>query len=142
MYSAKSCRVPALFTFTLEAKQMRFNASIHTESNVIDLTVLRNQSSVIYSMDNAHQAFSTDLSADNGGQSPRNLLGSLSYCTDAKTWKENQVLQANLIAATRECADNHLHVPQAGAAKGKSLVELLYGLESLRKRGSENETDV
>ncbi|KAF6240269.1 hypothetical protein HO173_001880 [Letharia columbiana] len=135
--------VPALFTFTLGMNaQMQFSASIHTESNVIDVTILPNQSSVIYSMDTCHQAFSTDASADTGKQGPRSLVGSLIYDLDSKTWEENQALQANLVAATRECADSQLHVPQAGAAKGKSLRELLYGLESLRKRGSENETDV
>ena len=69
-------------------------------------------------------------------------MGSLSYCTESKTWKENQDLQANLVAATRECADSHLHVSQAGVAHGKPLTDLLYGLESLRKRGSDNETEV
>ena len=69
-------------------------------------------------------------------------MGSLSYSTDSDTWKEDKSLQANLVAAARECADSRLYVPQAGAAKGKSLTELLYGLESLRKRGSDNETDV
>lgn len=121
---------------------MQFNASIFTKSNVIDLTILHNQSSLVYSMDTSHQAFSTDASADIGNQSPSNLVGSLSYCSDSKTWKENQALQANLVAATRECADSHLNDPQAGTINGKSLTGLLYGLESLRKRGSENEIDL
>lgn len=136
-------RVPALFIFTLGVNvQMKFNASIHTQGNVIALTVLRNQSSVVYSMDTLHQSFSTDASADTGEQRSRSLVGSLTYRMDTETWEENQTLQANLVAATRECADSHASIPQAGTAKGKPLTELLYGLESLRKRGSEKETDV
>lgn len=121
---------------------MQFNTSIHVDGNVIDLTVLPDQNSVVYSMDTSHQAFSTKASVETVKQSSRGLVGSLRYCTDSKTWKENEALQANVIAATRECADSHLYVPQAGAAEGKSLTELFYGLESLRKRGSEIETDI
>ena len=121
---------------------MQFNTSIHTKSNIIDVTVLRNQSSVVYSMDTSHQAFSTDALADTETQSSRSLMGSLSYDTDSKAWRENQTLQANLVAAMKECADSQLHIPQPGAAREKSLTELLYGLESLRKRGSEIEIDV
>ena len=142
-WPANFIRVPALFIFTLGVSaQMQFSTITHTESNVIDVTVLRNQSSVVYSMDTCHQAFSTDALADTGKRSSRSLMGSLSYYTDSKTWKENQALQANLAAATKECADSQLHVPQQGAAKEKSFTELLYGLESLRKRGSEIETAV
>lgn len=122
--------------------QLQFNKSFRTDSNIIDVTVLRNQNSIVYSMDTSHQAFSIDALTDIEKQSSRSLMGSLTYYTDSKTWKENQALQAGLVAATRECADSQLHVPQAGAAKEKSLKELLYGLESLRKRGSEIETDV
>lgn len=121
---------------------MQYNTCIHTESNVIDLTILRNQSSIVYSMDTSHQAFTTDALADSGKQSSRSLMGSLSYCADSDTWNENQALQANLVAATKECADSHKHARHAGTAKGKSPTELLYGLESLRKRGSENEANL
>lgn len=135
--------VPALFMFTLGGSaHIEANTTIHTESNVIGLTVLRHLSSVVYSMDTYHLAFSTDAPADTGKQISRSLVGSLSYCTDSQTWKENRALQAKLVAATRDWADSHLHVPQAVATKGKLLTELLYGLESLRKRGSENEIDV
>ena len=121
---------------------MQFNASIPTESNVIDLIVLRDQCSVVYSMDTSRQAFSTDALADTGKQSSRSLVGSLSFCSDSQTWRDNKSLQENLVAATRKCADSHLHIPQVGAAEGESFKELLYGLESLRKRGSENETNL
>ena len=119
---------------------MQFDATIQTPSNVIDLALLRNQSSVVYSMDTFHQAVSTDASADIGKLNPP--VGSLSYVTESKTWKVNEALQANLVAGMRECAERNLHPPGIGTANGKSLTELLYGLESLRKRGSENETDV
>ena len=140
---ANFCSIPAVFTFTLGVnEQIQVNASIHTQSNVIDLTVLRNKRSLVYSMDTFHQAFSTDAPADTGKQSSQSLVGSLRCCTDSKTWEENQVLQAGLVAAMRECADSHLHVGQAAVANKKQLTELLYGLESLRKRGLENEADV
>ena len=120
--------------------QLQFDASIQTPSNVIDLALLRNQCSVVYSMDTFHQAFSTDASADDGKLNP--LVGYLSYVTESKTWKVNEALQANLVAAMRECAEGNLRASRIGTAGGKSLTDLLYGLESLRKRGSENETDI
>lgn len=139
---ANVCSVPALFIFTLgEKAHIEVNTTIHTESNVIGLTVLRDQSSVVYSMDTFHQAFSTDAQ-DTGKQISRSLVGSLNYCTESQTWQENRALQSKLVAATSDWADSHLHVPQAVATEGKSLTDLLYGLESLRKRGSENEIDM
>lgn len=120
--------------------ELQFDATIQTPSNVIDLALLRNQSSVVYSMDTFHQPFSTDASADIGKLNPP--LGSLSYVTESRTWQVIEALQANLVTATRECAERNLRAPGIGTANGKSLTELLYGLESLRKRGSENETDV
>lgn len=121
---------------------MQFSTSTHTESNIIDLTVLRNQNSVVYSMDTLHQAFSIDALADTEKQSSRSFMGSLIYDSDSKAWKENQALQANFVAATKECADSQLHIPQPEAAREKSLTELFYSLGSLRKRGSEVEIDV
>ena len=119
---------------------MQFDRCIHTESNVIDLTVLREQKSVIYSMDTFHQAFSTYALADTGERNSRSLVGSLIYSADSKRWKVNEVVQANLVAAMRECSDSNLDVPDVvEESKGRSLVDLLYGLEGLRKRGSENE---
>lgn len=93
-------------------------------------------------MDSSHQAFSTDVLVDAENMNSRSLVGSLSYCTDSVTWKVNESLQANLAAAMRDCVDSNLNVLQAGAGKGRSLTELLYGLGSLRKRGSENELEV
>ena len=141
---ANSFRVPALFTFTLGEKgELQFHASIHTESNVLDLTLLGNQSSVVYSMDTSHQAFSTATLVDTDNLDSRSLVGTLSYCSDSKTWKVNGSLQKNLVEAMRGCAQSNLPALQTRAAKEKSLTELLYGLESLRKRGSDNnETDV
>ena len=120
---------------------MQFNTSIHTESNVLDLTLLRNQNSVVYSMDTSRQAFSTEASPDTAESNSRSLVGSLSYCTGGTTWEMNEALQADLVATMRECANSNLHVPQTTEAKGKSSTEVLYGLESLRKRGAENEAE-
>lgn len=139
---ANSLRVPGLFTFTLGEKgQMQFHASIHTESNVIDSTLVSNQSSVVYSMDPSHQAFSTDALVNTKIPNSRSLVGSLSYCPDSKTWKVNGSLQERLVEAMRECAQGNLQVPQIGAATEKPLTELLYGLESLRKRGADNNNE-
>ncbi len=121
---------------------MQYHASMHTESNVIDLTVLPDQISIVYSMDNSHQAFSTSAAVDSVKSNIRSLVGSVSYYIDSGTWKANEPLQTNLAIAMRECADSNRHGPQARVAQGKSLTELLYGLESLRKRGSENEADL
>ena len=121
---------------------MQFHTSIRTESNVIDFALLPNQHSVVYSMDPSHQPFSTGVTTDTGKESSRSLVGSLNYCMKSKTWNENEDLQANLVKATRECACSHVNGSQTGADEGKPLTELVYGLESLRKRTSENETDI
>ena len=121
---------------------MQFNTSVHTEGNVIDFTLLPNERSVVYSMDPFHQAFSTVVTADTGKQTPRSLVGSLNYCMESKIWKENESLQANLVAATRQCSYSHVDVSQTGADEGKPLTELLYSLEGLRKRTSEIEIDI
>ena len=136
--------MPALFIFTLGEKgEVQFHTNISTEGNVIDLTLLRNQNLIIYSMDSSHQASPTDVPADSGTSISQRLVGSLNYCNNSKQWKVNESLQANLERAMRECADANPNVSQTGAAKEKPITELLYGLESLRKRGSDNnETDV
>ena len=121
---------------------MQYNGSMHTESNVIDLTALRDRSCIVYSMDTSHQAFSTGAAADTVKSNKRSLVGSANYCIDSGIWKANEPLQTNLVVAMRECADSNPIMPQERVAKGKSLIELLYGLESLRKRGPENEMDV
>ena len=92
-------------------------------------------------MDTSRQAFSTDASPDTAESNSRSLVGSLSYGTDGTTWKINEALQADLVAAMRERANSNSHVPQIKEAKGKSLTEVFYGLESLRKRGAENEAE-
>ena len=62
---------------------------------------------------------------------------------DSKIWKVDKSLQANLERAMKECADANLNVSQTRAAKEKPITESIYSLESLRKRGSDNnETDV
>lgn len=83
------------------------------------------------------------MPVDSGTSGSQRLMGSLSYCKDSNDWKVNGSLQANLERAMRECADANPNVSQTKAAKDKPITELLYGLESLRKRGSDNnETDV
>ena len=142
---ADCLRVPALFIFTLEEKgEVQFHTNISTKSNVIDLTILRYQNSVVYSMDTSHQASSTDVSADSEISSSQCLMGSLSYCTNSENWKVNESLQANLERAIRESANANLNVSrETREAKEKPITELLYGLESLRKRGPDNdETDM
>ena len=136
--------MPALFIFTLGEKgEVQFHTHISTESNVIDLTILHDQKSVVYSMDTSHQASPTDVPADSETSSSQRLMSSLSYCQDEKIWKVNESLQANLERAMRECADANPNVSQIRAAKEKPITELLHGLENLRKRGSDNnETDV
>ena len=136
--------MPALFIFTLGEKgEVQFHTNISTECNVIDLTLLRNQNSVVYTMDTSHQASPTGVPADSGTSSSQRLMGSLSYCNNSKKWKVNESLQANLERAMKECAYANPNVSQTEGPKEKPITELLYGLESLRKRGSDNnETDV
>ncbi len=125
--------IPALFLFTLNAQnEVQFRETHYTEGNVIDMVVLSDRSSMIYSMDNTHNRFST--LADSCDPTSIPLINAIHFSRSAQHWEKDSHLHEGLLPALEETAKTWLVVPQTNAVKGKSLKELLYGLESLRKR--------
>lgn len=133
---------PALFLFTLDAQnRIVFRETYPTERNVIDLVVLSDRRSVICSMDNIHERFST--LSENGDSTSSPLIDAINFSKTAQHWVKDSDLCGRLLPALEESAKSRPMLPDNNAAKGKSLKELLYGLESLRKNrdgaGSVNE---
>ena len=126
--------IPALFLLAFnDHDKIDFRETYPTDGNIIDMVVLEDRSSVIYSMDNIHEPFSR--AEEDDGSAPRPLVEAIHFLRDPQRWEEDLNLDDKLLPALDECAKIGPLVPQKNTAKGKSLKELLYGLESLRKRG-------
>ena len=63
------------------------------------------------------------------------------FASNSQLIEKDSSLHMDLLPAIETCAKGQLFVEQKNAAKGKSLKELLYGLESLRKRASDDAND-
>ena len=125
--------IPALFLFAFnQDEKIEFRETYPTEGNVIDMVVLQDRNSVLYSMDNVHKPFSNTEDSDSAS---RSLVEAIHFLRTPQRWEEDLNLDDALLPALEACAKTRPLMPQKNAAKGKSLKELLYGLESLRKRG-------
>lgn len=115
--------------------------SYAVEANVIDLAILPDRGSIVFSMDMIHCSFSTTVTVSEVDQYTRAAVGAIKVSADGLWFEEDLEMYAKLAPAMAHCASSHPSVEQKGVAKGKSLRELLYGLESLRKRGGEDWLD-
>ena len=128
-------RIPALFVFHFSGDKLSFRECLIADGNVLDLTVLKEQKSILYSMDNVHEPFSTNTFQQNDG---RPVLGTYSYIQTEKRWVSranalqdlNKAVDAINIWATTEYASKE---------EQNTLSERLYGIEHLRKRGLEED---
>ena len=126
--------IPSLFLFAFDRPdEIKFREAYPTEGNVIDIAVLKDRSSIIYSIDNIHRPFSTN--EDDGNAIPASLVEAIHFLRGSQRWEEDLNLDDTLLPALEVFAKRRPILPQKNAAKGKSLKELLYSLESLRKRG-------
>ena len=130
-------RVPALFVFSLSSDAMLdFQTSISLEGNVIDLTIVNNQRSILYSMDAIHTPFSTGtIEASEAGKT-RPFVGLLE--STKLGWKQGTACKMDLIENMEEILKSRPFTPESKLAKGRSMKELLYNLENLRKTESED----
>ena len=134
--------IPALFMFFFNSKdELEFREAYPTEGNVLDLTILHDRGSIIYSMDNIHKPFST-TEEEYEGADPRPLVSAIHFLRGSQRWEEDINLPDELLETMERCAKRRPLVPQKNVAKGKSLKELLYGLEGLRKREMGGDTEV
>ncbi|KAG8527047.1 uncharacterized protein KY384_008476 [Bacidia gigantensis] len=130
---------PAIFHFRMNAAEtIEYWTTHRTEGNVISTVALPNSEGLLFSIDSLHIPFSTTIVSDRSDQNLQAYTGivwsSLSSSPPQKALNTAQKLRLSLDA----CASEHDLVEQKNVAKGKSLQELLYGLEGLRKRGSDD----
>ena len=141
--------VPALFFFQLGPTEVLTYLGVHAApGNIIDAAVLPDTATVLYSMDTIHSPFSTTMApgnteageqgrsrSHNNNENLRPSISALHYDSKSASWREySESLPALLLQNVESCARSRPFVTQTTTAKGKSLRELLYGLESLRKR--------
>ena len=114
-----------------------YNKTIELEGNVIDFVVLQNRMSIFYSMDTVHEKFSTSTLVGDEIQKSRRSTGALTVDCVSARWREDNKSYEKLITSMQLHGKGHSISPENDAAKGKSLKDLLYGIENLRKRVSE-----
>ncbi len=131
-------RVPGLFMFLVDSDaNVSFKASVSLEGNVIDVMFIPQIESVVYSMDAMHQPFSTTTLANAEEQESRPSVGAVQ--ANKLGWEKESEATRGLVASMRKQLDNQPNALQDGKTKGGSVRELLYNLESLRKRSSEDD---
>ena len=127
--------------FTLDCDfRMHFICSVPVEGNVIDFIILQNQGTILYSMDTVHRPFSTTAVTSERDQQTRPSVGTISFSSIHGSHEDTRRF-AKLISSMENRAKDQPFVSQEAPGKGRSLREMLYGLESLRKRGEEGNDD-
>ena len=110
------------------------------EGNVIDVAVIQDQRAVVYSVDTVHEPFSTTMVTNDQAQKERSTIGLMKITQNANVEMCMQQHQhPQLITAMEQCIQRQSFIYENSMAKGKSMRDLLYGLESLRKRGGEEQ---
>ena len=133
-----TARIPALFFIYLsnldEKVQLEGSEVYPAKGNVLDVAVLEDHNVVVYSMDCVYEPFSTTLLTTDTNRFAKPCIDALQY--DHLTLRLIQSAQSNsnFISVMESCAKCQIVVEPKNVAKGKSLRDLLYGLESLRKR--------
>lgn len=135
--------IPALFYFRMdiEVEKMEYVGTCGPLiGNVIDVVAVQDQGAVVYSMDTVHEAFSTSTVANDQAQKERSIIGVTKITQNTMSemcLQQSQHLQ--LVTAMEQCIQRQSVIHENSTAKGKSMRDLLYGLESLRKRGGEEQ---
>ena len=136
-------RIPALFHFHIntEAEKIGYMGTYGPlKGNVIDVAFIQDEGAVVYSMDTVHEAFSTTRVANDQAQKERFSIGVMKITQNARSELCMQQHQhPQLVTAMEQCIQRQAIIHENSTAKGKSMRDLLYGLESLRKRGGEEQ---
>ena len=115
--------------------KLDFREYITCLGNVLDVAVLDNRCSIIYSLDNFHVPFSTTQIADADEQTARSPLGSLTLDSSGY-WKQCDIMQNVIAGLENKAARKDAYDINEGNDRG-SLSTYLYGIENLRKRGQD-----
>ena len=117
--------------------ELRLVTTHSTAGNVIGMIALPEFGALLYSVDMTHLSFSTKVISDEPYLKRQYTTGVLWSTLNTEPPVERSTKMANLISAFDVCAQEQRIPESRNVAKGKSLQELLYGLESLRKRGND-----
>lgn len=115
---------------------INFERTVSLQGNVLDVVFIRHLDTIFYSMDPLHQPFSTTIVGNDQMSNPELTVGALNLKHEG--WRKDTGPSEKLVSALENCLENQPDVLQNGTAKGSSMRELLYSLENLRKRGSED----
>ncbi|KAL9129401.1 MAG: hypothetical protein Q9217_002132 [Psora testacea] len=131
--------LPALFIFTFTPEAGIKHLETQTvEGNVIDTVVLPQYSSIICSLDTVHEPFSTTVIVNDTDPSHCPCVVAKHFTLESQWLQKDVNLHKQLVPTMEACIRKQPMVEHKNAAKGKSLKDLLYSLESLRKRVSDD----
>lgn len=132
--------IPALFHWSLRTDgSMNYRRFYALPGNVIDAVVLEYRASILVSIDNVHEAGSTEVLRSRSTQEAVLRLHALSFATDLDG--EPKVRDEGLISVSETISNDRSTILDGnevdGTSHNRALSELLYGVEHLRKRGPE-----
>lgn len=125
-----------MFLMDSDAK-LNFEASVSLEHNLIDVIFVPQLDSVVYSMDAVHQPFSTTVGSSTEEQVPRRSVGAMRATNVG--WETNTEATRMLVVSMENALAIQPINSEETSTERRSLQELLYHLENLRKKGSEGE---
>ncbi|KAL9031794.1 MAG: hypothetical protein Q9196_000221 [Gyalolechia fulgens] len=130
--------VPAVFILRVAQNgAIERDLAVSTEGNVVGLTVSNEQSRVAYAMDTDHQLFSRSQVVDRNDRTERPRIGSLSFSTKTGLWEKDMELQNAIVHGLRDLPRSDEQIMDGETSSNRESVGL-YGLENLRKRGSDD----
>lgn len=113
--------------------EFKHRETLQTEGNVIDVTVIPGQRSILYSMDNLHEPSTTNVRTNNSIP----YVGTCSYSYSSGGWSREGEMGAVAVAINRWAAMQENSVSDS-KKQCKNPGDLLYSIEKLRKRGQDD----
>lgn len=111
-----------------------FREYITLVGNVLDVAVMDDRCTIIYSLDTFHVPFSTTKIACIDDQTAKSAIGCLTLDSSG-IWKQRGIMQNVMASIESEARKNEGCMKQGN--DGGSLSSLFYGIENLRKRGQD-----
>ena len=134
---------PAVFCFYLSVEgSVEYRTMHHTPGNVICMIGLPAVGALLYSIDNTHLPYSTTVMLDAPPTQSPSFVGFIWSYLPVGPSQDRADQIGCLRSALNVCALEQTLPGDQNVGKGRSLRELLYGLESLRKRGNEESNEV
>ena len=106
---------------------------LQLQGNVLDVVVLQEEHSIIYSIDNLHEPLTKDI-VQHSRNNP--AIGCFEYNSRLDVWQPSIKWQKNA-QSINQFALRQVDVGEEAKGGRGPLNELFYGMENLRKRGQE-----